>query len=284
MLSNWTKSTTTTTGTGTLTLSAITNFPLPSKSKVAGEYIGYSIVTSDNKYESGIGKVAASDTLERTKVLSTYDGSYDSTSGTKLTLASGTHTVYITTLAETGFEALPFPLAGPTNAAVFSTHLNSSQVNVTTAAIQRITAYPFRLETSGVLTAMGVNCSVSGAGSSVLLGLYEPDSNGRPARRIANISAALDTTSTGWKSQSVVSNVRLNPGWYWAALCVVAGTNPSFTGGGCNLHAFGVAAQNNLTNMREDVTATTIADPFPMTALTYVTGSAGVNPYIGLIF
>ena len=106
MLPNWTKSATTTTGTGTLSLTAMTNFPLPSKSKVVGEYVGYSIVTSDNKYESGIGKIAASDTLERTKALSTYDGStYDSASGTKLSLASGTHTVYLTTLAETGFEA-----------------------------------------------------------------------------------------------------------------------------------------------------------------------------------
>lgn len=283
MLANWTKATTTTTGTGTLTLSAITNFPLPSKSKAIGEYVGYSIVTGDNKYESGIGKVAASDTFERTKVLSTYNGStYDGTSGTPLSLTSGTHTICITTLAETGVEALPFPFVGLTNGAVFSTHLNSSQSNITAAAIQRHTAYPFKLETSGILTAMGINCSVAGAGSSALLGLYEPGSNSRPARRIAYISSALDTTSTGWKSQSVIANVPLNPTWYWVTLCVVAGTNPSFTGGGCNLHAFGMSAQNNLINIREDVTATTIADPFPSTSLFYVTGSNGINPYIGL--
>lgn len=284
MLPNWTKATTTTTGTGTISLATITNFPLPSKSSVVGEYVGYSIETSDNKYESGIGKIAASNTLERTKCLSTYDGTtYDSSSGTKLTLAAGTHTVYITTLAETGFEAMPFPLVGPTNATVMSTHLNSTQANVATAAAQRNTVYPFRLETAGTLTAMGVNCSVLGATSTTLLGLYEPDSNGRPGRLVAQISSALDTSSTGWKQQAVLTPVRLNPGWYWAALCVTAGSNPSFTGGGCNIHAFGTSAQNNLTNIREDATATTMADPFPSTNLTYISGSAGANPYIGLI-
>ena len=286
MLSNWTKATTTTTGTGTLTLAAISNFPLPSKSRTTGEYVQYSIVTSDNKYESGIGKIAASDTLERTKVFSTYDGTtYTQASASALTLASGTHTVYFTPMAESIFEPLRFPLSGPTNACVLSTSLQPTQSNITLPAAQRNVAYPFRLETSGILTSMGANVGVAGATSAFLIGLYEPDSNGRPGRRIAKTSATLDSSTTGWKTQAVDTNVRLTPGWYYAALCVTTGTNPSFTHAYCNAHAFGSSGKNQLRSVMENTTATTMADPFPNTSLFYYDSGGSVDsaPVIGLI-
>lgn len=285
MLSNWTKATTTTTGTGTLTLAAISNFPLPSKSRTTGEYVQYSIVTSDNKYESGIGKIAASDTLERTKVFSTYDGTtYTQVSASALTLASGTHTVYFTPMAESIFEPLRFPLTGPTNGSVFSLLGGGAQSNLGTAAVQRATAFPFILACSGVLTAMGINCSVAGASSTTLLGIYEAGSDGRPTRRLAKTSATLDTSTTGWKTQAVDANVRLTPGFYWVAICVTAGTNPSFTfsaGGSVPM----ASSRNQIISVRSDTVATDLADPFLTTSLVWgdAGGNATVWPNIGLI-
>lgn len=287
MLSNWTKATTTTTGTGTLTLAAVTDRPLPSKSAVTGEYVQYSIVTSDSKYESGIGKIAASDTLERSKIFSTYNGTtYNSTTATALTLASGTHTVYITQLAEVAFEALRFPLSGPTNPVVTQTNISTSAANVAPAARERAIAYPFRLECSGIVTAMAVNCGVNGGtGSTTLLAMYEANNNGRPGRRLCKTSATLDTSSTGWKSQSVDANVRLTPGWYWAALVSQGGTGvPSFTGSACLKTAFGGSSVNlNLEYINENATATDLADPFPSTTLVYTYNNAPNNPAIGLV-
>lgn len=285
MLANWTKATTTTTGTGTLTLTAVTGFPLPSKSRATGEYVQYSIVTSDGKYESGIGKIAASDTLERTSVLSTYDGTtYNKLTASALSLASGTHSVYLTKMAEHSYQPLMFPLAsGPTNPGVISTHLVGGQANTGAAASQRATAFPFLLETSGLITAMAVYCSVAGAGSTTLLGLYEASSTGWPGRRICKTSATIDTSTTGFKSQAVDTNQRLNPGWYWAALCVTAGTNPSFTGQSTTASPFGVGSNAPIHVVRDDNSATDLADPFPSTTKVYGTSPTNQSVCIHLI-
>ncbi len=283
MLANWTKATTTTNTNGTITLTAVTGYPLPSKSRVTGEYVEYSIHTSDGKFESGIGKIAASEQLERTRVISTYDGTtYNQLTASALTLASGTHDVFITPMAEGLFEPLRFPLT-PVTEGVISTHLVATQANVGTAAIQRNTAWPFILQTSGLLTAMGIRVGATGASSTTLLGLYEPKSDGTPGRLIAKTSTTIDTStgSGSFKSQAVDSNVRLTPGVYWAAICVTAGTNPTFTGSKTGAHPFGNDSGQVLSNVREDTTATTMADPFPSTSLVYVVNTD--TPYIHLI-
>jgi hypothetical protein len=286
MLANWTKATTTTTGTGTITLTAVTGFPLPSKSRATGEFVQYSIKTSDGKFESGIGTIAASETLERTRVVSTYDGTtYNQLTASALSLAAGTHDVFLTPMAEAVFEPLRFPLTTLTNQVFFSTAILTAHGNVGTAAAQRATAYPFRLETSGLLTSMGIQVASGGAGSTTLLGLYETLNTGNPGRLLAKTSATIDTSGTGWKTQAVGANVRLTPGWYWAAICVTAGTNPQFTGGTPLMTAFGCAANAPLQNIRSDTAATDLADPFLTTSMVYTTGNtSGVNiPYIGLI-
>jgi len=283
MLANWTKATTTTTGTGTITLTAVSGYPLPSKSRVTGEYVQYSIHTSDAKFESGIGKIAASETLERTRVISTYDGTtYDQLTASALSLASGTHDVFITPMAENVFESLRFPLSGPTSSNVVSTHLSRQEANVNTYTTQRAIAWPFRLETSGLLTAMSIYVSTSGASSTLLLGLYEAKSDGNPGRLLAKTSSTISGASTGYKSQAVGANVRLTPGWYWSALCVTAGTNPQYTGSAYSLVTpFGNTSGSALTVMRSDTSATDLADPFLTTSLVYE--AATNNPFIGLI-
>lgn len=289
MLANWIKATTTTTGTGTITLSAVTNRPLPSAAKVVGEHVEYTIVTSDGKYEAGIGKIAAADTLERSRVTTTYDGTtYNSISASALNLASGTHTVYITEIAEGIFSALP---AAPINSGVLhSTHITTnSAANTGPADTSRATCWPFKLESSVLITGFAINCTTSGgAGSITHAGLYAALLTGAPGRRIATTTTAFDTATTGAKTSSLAANIRLCPGWYYVALVASGGTVvPAFSGNaGHSRTPFGGlnAADGAFAYVRYNTGAdTTLPDPFYTTTLAYGNGTNVPTPAIGLI-
>jgi hypothetical protein len=287
MLSNWTKATTDTTGTGTITLSAVSGRPLPSAAHAVGEYVQYSINTSDGKFEAGIGQIAATNTLVRSRVTATYDGStYNKTTASALTLSGTGHTVFITPVASMVYEPLKAPFTTPSSETVFSTHIVSAESNVTiAAAAKRNTAWPFRLETSGVITSFAVYCSTAVASSTVLVGLYSArPSDGAPGELIVKASSTFDTSSTGYKTQSATANTRINPGWYWAACCVTSTTSvPQFTGGTTVRNAFGADGKVSVLNVREDATATDLADPFPSTSLYVESHATNGTPLIGLV-
>lgn len=93
MLANGVKETTTTTGTGTVTLAAVTGFPRFSQVLSVGQYVDYAIQDGNN-WEWGVGKVAASNTLERTLVTAKFDsGAYSKNPVAPLSL-SGSATVF----------------------------------------------------------------------------------------------------------------------------------------------------------------------------------------------
>jgi len=287
MLSNWTKATTTTTGTGTITLSSVSGRPLPSTIHVTGEFVQYAIDTSDGKFEAGIGKIAASNTLERTRVCSTYDGStYNGTSATALTLASGTHTVLITPLAENLFEAMTFPFVGPSSVNYCSTTASNVNAGDTTNALiaNRPCAFPFRLEIAGVLTALSCYVNTAGASSTLLLGLYSVGSNGRPEKRLAKTSSTIDTSTTGFKSQAVDTNIRITPGWYWVVALQTAGTTPKLRGSDSCTTALGMTSYSVSLGMYSNTSTSTLDDPYPTTSLVYFdTSSLSKPPAIGMI-
>jgi hypothetical protein len=286
MLANWTKATTTTTGTGTITLTAVSGYPLPSKSRVTGEYVQYSIHTSDGNFESGVGKIAASDTLERTKVFSTYNGTtYDQLTASALSLASGTHEVFITSVGEALYLPLSIPLTGPTDACVCPTNAINSSNNFT-PTVNHIHAFPVRIETALVVNSMGLWVATAGATSTFLLGLYEAGANGRPERLLCKTSATLSGATTGYKTQAVGTPVRISPGWYWAAVVVTAGTVPVFNGRQQIPGAMGASiGYAYFTTMKSSASpGTDLTDPFPTTSLTYSGSDAiGTLPTFGLI-
>jgi hypothetical protein len=292
MLSNWTKGTTTTTGTGTITLVAVSGFPLPSASFPVGALVAYSILTSDGNYETGFGTLGASETLARTYVTATSNGTtYNKITATALTLAAGTHNVYVDRVAELGIAASPFTfLTGPTNPNyVGAQFTNTSDANVAVgAAAQRATAWPFKNEVGRVLTGFAVQVSTGNAASQTLhAGLYEIGSDGWPGRRIARTASTIDTSTTGYKTQSVTTNVFLAPGWYWVALCLTSNTTvPSVSGANTSGASFcGMAGNVKIVNIRSDTTATDLADPFLTTSKVYTNSGGTTNaPYIGLIF
>lgn len=95
---NFVQETSVTTGTGDVTLVAKTGFARFSILS-AGVTVEYSI-DNGNQWETGLGTVRAGNTLERTTIYATYDGStYDDTSPTAITL-SGSSTVYGTNTAQ----------------------------------------------------------------------------------------------------------------------------------------------------------------------------------------
>jgi hypothetical protein len=290
MLSNWIKATTTTTGTGTLTLSAVSGRPLPSAIHAVGEYVEYAIDTSDGKFEAGIGKIGTSDTLERSRISSTYDGStYNNISATALSLASGTHTVLITPIAESLFSA--FPTIPANSGVLHSTHINSNtSQNTALNDYSRATCWPFLIESSVIITGFAVNCTTSGgSGSIVHAGLYAPlISSGNPGRRICTTTTAFDTSSTGSKTSTLSANIRLIPGWYWVALVCSGGTAvPAFSGNsGHRRTPFGGTngQDSSLLSVRYNTGSdTTLPDPFYTSTLAWTNSTNGSIPAIGLI-
>ena len=286
MLTNWTKATTTTTGTGTLTLSAVSGFPAPGVARAIGEWCSYSIQTSDGKLESGFGKMATSTTFTRDKVVSSFDGTtYNNTTATALTLASGTHNFYLTPMAENLVQPLLFPCSGMTNPSIVSSHLaGTNQANVgAAAAVLRATAFPFNLEVSGKMTGFGVYVSGTVTSGTLILALYDVLSNGNPGRRICQSSSTISTATSGYKTISSDVNVQLTAGWYYVAVNLPTGsTVPNLVGTSIALNVpFGASGiGGNYTGLRSDSDGSgTLADPFPTGSPVY----NGGTPYIGLL-
>ena len=286
MLSNWVKATTATTGTGTLTLSAVSGYPLPADARAVGTLVQYSILASSGDKEAGIGRIAAGNTLERVAVTGTWvSGTYNGSPSAPITLPSGTHEVILGLTSASVFEPALFPLtvAEVSDRTLPSAHLRSTNANTTgLAAAQRLTTYPYLLQTSGVLTAMTINVATLAAGASCLLGLYEVGTDGAPGRRIAVTSAAIDTSTTGFKQQAVDASVRLTPGWYWTAMVASVGT-ASLTGAIADVHAFGASANATVASVRIDAVNTTIVDPFPASDRVISATNSPTIPYIGLV-
>jgi len=291
MLSNWCKGTTTTTGTGTITLASVTGRPLPSAAHAIGEYVQYSINTSDGKFESGIGQIGASETLARSTVTATWDGTtYDATSGTPLTLSGGPDDVFVTPIAAVLQSAAKYPLTNSTavystNRAVVSAHLIYSEATTPLPRAQSQIAYPFELKTSGILTGFQVKVLTAQAGHTLILGLYEQTTDGTPGRLLAKTSSPIDVSTTGIKTQTLSgSNIRLSPGFYWIGECDPVSGTPCSLSGASSRTATAMGIINNplpLNYIQCTTVDTDLSDPFPTTSLAiYLAGNA---PYIGLL-
>jgi hypothetical protein len=291
MLSNWTKATTTTTGTGTITLSAVSGRPLPSAAHATGELVQYSINTSDGKFESGIGTISASDTLARTKVLQTYDGStYNKLTASALTLASGTHTVFITPMSGGVLEPIVFPVthSTPANPVYISKHHGAGTTGVALSQVGRVNFQPFDLGVSGLLTGFQVKVSTAITSATLLIGLYEVGSDGMPGRLISQTSSTINAATTGVKTQSATANVRLNAGSYFIAALQVAGASVISLEGATSINWPSIGGFHSTDPKpygicRDDTTGrTTLQDPFVTSSLVVNTGTGSVMN-IGLI-
>jgi hypothetical protein len=268
MLSNWTKATTTTTGTGTLTLSAVAGFPLPSNVFGVNSYVQYSLLDVNGSKESGLGTVGASNTLARTRIFSTWDGTtYNDVTPSALNLSAGTHQVFITPLVDGFFEPLTAPTtfaAAGANRYVASAHFYGSYVS-TSLVLGTLYGVPFRLDCAGVLTHMGVWVNTAGAGSQILVGLYGVNPDGSPGKLLATTSTPLDSTSTGLKMNAIATQIKLKPGWYWTGALALNGTGPQIQFGYPGNTPFGSGGSSNFNPLSyvSIGSQTSLTDPFP---------------------
>ena len=198
MLANGAKETTTTTGTGTVTLSAVTGFPRFSQVLSVGQFVDYAIQDGNN-WEWGVGKVAASNTLERTRVTAKFDGgTYSRSPAAKLSL-SGSATVFCAINETTG------PLKSFVGGAIGQTYMHSAHLVQTepygsTKAIGGNTLYwlPFVWPAGAarVVTSLSIYVTNTGAGTKARLVVFDPDSHGSsPTLLYQSADIAIGTTS-----------------------------------------------------------------------------------------
>lgn len=274
VLANWVKETTTTTGTGTLTLSSASGFVRFSQAFSVGDYVSYSIETSDGKRESGIGKVAASNTLERTLVTATWDGStYTAAGASTLSLAAGTHTVICAPLAgstiEPGFGIYDVDSVGTS----YTQPLNHASANYTLSLYaERVMMFPILIGQRINIASIGIVVTSAASETTAQLGIYNLNSSGFPERRLCVVTG-LDCTSTGFKAGSV--SLSVTPGWYAAAVVATTGaptlraTYFSYTLAGTPFGSWSDPATVQM--LMRNVVATTLDDPMPTSSVVSVT-------------
>ncbi|MBS0476298.1 MAG: hypothetical protein JSR28_14285, partial [Proteobacteria bacterium] len=174
MLANGVKETTTTTGTGTVTLSAVTGFPRFSQVLSIGQFVDYAIQDGNN-WEWGVGKIGASNTLERVAVTAKFDGgTYSKNPTTKLSL-SGSATVFAASHEGSFGIGLGGNSVNATKNLVPSANLvnaiSLTQFGYTFPAANRLVAFPWvwpdgidRYATGvklNVITASGTKCRIA---------------------------------------------------------------------------------------------------------------------------
>lgn len=204
MLANGAKETTTTTGTGTVTLSAVTGFPRFSQVLSVGTFVDYAIQDGNN-WEWGVGKVAASNTLERTLITAKFEGgTYSKNPATGLSL-SGSATVFCTPSADTfGIARGGNSTTGLAPGKIWSANIvfTSAAVAGQNCAQNKLTYVPW-VWPSGVqriIKSLSVNVMLAG-GTKMRIGITELGDQASEHRLIAQ-TADLDTSTTGIKTHT----------------------------------------------------------------------------------
>ena len=218
--------TTTTSGTGTVTLSAVTGRPRFSSVAAVGDLVPYAM-KDGNDWEWGMGTVSATNTLARSVILATYvSGTYDNTSPTAITLSGGTVDVYLAPVAEAISPGMPVVSSAYGRKGVFSPAWSTYPSTTLGVTADRIYLMPFKVDSAYDINGFYVRMTVSGAASTkARIGLYRMKSDGQPGSLVCG-TADIDTSVAAAVLSPAVTQVRVNPGWYYIAI-VCSGT-PTF--------------------------------------------------------
>ncbi len=231
MLANGAKETTATTGTGTVTLSAVTGFPRFSQVLSVGQFVDYAIQDGNN-WEWGVGKVAASNTLERTLITAKFDGgTYSKNPATGLSL-SGSATVFCTPSADTFGTSLGGNTASTRGPGwVWSTHHMFNSVGALSPQpidVNTLSWIPFVWPVGAPRFATGVSFQVTTAGGTkARVGIVELSDTAAGHRLVAQTDD-MDTSTTGIKTHTFSAPIHLPLGSY--ATVIIADGGPSLGG------------------------------------------------------
>lgn len=218
MFGNWAEETTTTTGTGTLTLAAVSGKPRIANVFPVGEHVSYAILdAAGDPIEAGIGKVAASNTIERTIVRATYVSStYTGANASAVSLAAGTKTVIATPISGSFLGAAPGLNSSATVRIIFSpsyylTNGDSAALGTSNTCIYVPFLMTFGCDIDGIM----IEVATAGAGN-IRLGIYSVGGDGKPNTKIAE-TADVSCATTGIKTGTLTRRT-LPPGWYYLAV------------------------------------------------------------------
>lgn len=204
MLANGAKETTTTTGTGTVTLSAVTGFPRFSQVLSVGQFVDYAIQDGNN-WEWGVGKVAAGNTLERTRVTAKFDGgTYSRSPATKLSLSGGATVFCAINEAFGPVKSFVGGAIGQTY--MHSAHLVQTDTYANTKALNGNTLYWLPFVWPGgaarIITSLSIYVTTAGAGTKARIVIFDPDSHGASPTMLYQ-SADIAIGTTGAKTETV---------------------------------------------------------------------------------
>lgn len=217
--------TTTTSGTGVLTLSAVTGRPRFSDAGL-NALVPYAIKDGNN-WEWGMGTVSAGNTLARSLVTATYvAGTHDNTSPTAITLSGSAADVYLAPTADSVAPGMPIVASAYGRKAVQSAHWTEYPSSTQAVAADRLYIAPFKVEGSYDINGFYIDMNTAGAASTkARIGLYHMLPDGQPGSLLCE-TADIDTSVAAAVLSPSVTQVRVNPGWYYIAL-VCSGT-PTF--------------------------------------------------------
>jgi len=214
--------TTTTSGTGAVTLLAVSGRPRFSELGV-GALVPYAIKDGSN-WEWGFGKVAASNTLERTRPTATLvSGTMDTSTPSAITLSGGSADVYLSPIA--GANSVGFRRLGADGGrkGMYSPHVASQPSSTLALAAERLYLFPFRIDDAFTLSGAFIDMNTAGAASTkARIGIYRMDENAKPAEVLLetgdiDTSVAAAVLSGAWTASC------LPPDWYFVGL-VCSGT------------------------------------------------------------
>lgn len=280
MLGYGIKETTTTTGIGTLSLSAVTGFSRFSNVFPVGTSVLYSLLDSSGQIlESGIGTVAAGNTLSRDKISATLQsGTYNDLTPTAVSL-TGTTTVICTGTAGAFATAIPnintviITSGQPPQRVVMDTRVNMNSASSTgfTMAANMLYLIPFKLDFDVIGSGISLRIGTGAAGKSIIAGLYQIDHRGYPAKLLGQTaSTAAVTSGVNWSASFSSGNVKLIPGYY--VIGIVSDGTPAIGAvtGQVYFNNFGVATGQNIITVTPMLSSTytygALPEPAPTTA------------------
>lgn len=212
MLADAVKETTTTTGTGTLTMSSVSGFARMSDWFAVGEFVDYAIQSGSN-WEWGVGKVAASNTMERTIVTATFtSGTLAKYPASGLSL-TGTSTVFCAAHSATvGPSRGGNTLGSLAPGIVSSAHLvnvTGYGVNVAASAANRLQWVPFVWPAGcrRYISSLQIYVNTTGTATKLRIGILKPLGDTVASLQLLTQTADIDISTTGAKTSTLSSTV-----------------------------------------------------------------------------
>lgn len=223
MRGNAIKHETTTTGTGALTLTSVSGWP--SYDDVFGTsatfMVDYTIHDASGvPIEGGVGSVVLlTMVLTRTLPQWTWNGTtYDDTSPSALSLASGTKTVICAPSASTFLAGLPFMSTLGDNLGATPLYAYAS---ITTYGLghQRVEYFPVPIVKPGPIDRISIRCTTgyTGGSSSLHASLFQVGSDGRPGARTIDFGS-LGSLTAATLTSTPTTAVHHNTGYIYVAL------------------------------------------------------------------